>query len=142
MKHAHECFASRLSVKHYEQAKEALLEAEREAAEKAEVRRMVESIFEKADHAGTGHIGMEALLFMHNEIGAGTEMDEETYRQMSEAIGANADHGWDAEHLFRAYTEDHPLFSLKRDHDLLFPPSDDSANPEPEVSTENPEENI
>jgi ankyrin repeat protein len=128
--HVHECYASRQSIVRFEEAKAAALEAERKSAEMSELRRMVEAIFAKADRAGTGHLNMEALKSLHDEIGAGTNMNEEVYLEISETIGANPDHGWDAEHLFQAYAEGHSFFSLERDHDILFPRQNMEEDPE------------
>ena len=55
------------------------------------------------------------------------------YAEISEAIGASAEKGWNGEDLLNAYLGDHHCFDLDRDHKILFPPLPEDENEEDNV---------
>ena len=123
MEHAHECYSARKSLGVFLAEKAAAEDSERKEAELARAQSMCEAIFELADTEGSGHLNCAALVALHDQVGSGTEMTEEHYVELSTSIGADVEHGWDPAHLLAAYLGEHPIFSLDRDHELLFPPA-------------------
>merc|ERR1711991_493387 len=137
IEHLHECYKLRKSLKAYEDelaaeaAKAAALAEEQRKAEELEVARsMVEAIFEIADADGVGHLTAESLNALHERIGAGIDFHDQMYEEISEAIGASAEKGWNGEDLLNAYLGDHHCFDLYRDHQILFPPEETVENSE------------
>ena len=131
VEHLHECYKFKKSLKAYEDelaaeaAKAAALAEEQRKAEELEVARsMVEAIFEIADTDGIGHLNAKSLNALHDRIGAGIDFHDQMYEEISEAIGASAEKGWNGEDLLNAYLGDHHCFDLDRDHQILFPPEE------------------